>query len=58
MHILADLIVIFGMGSTELEVDDMRLRAVGDDAVRTTLNQLAMLVESENTALVKKLPTV
>jgi DNA-binding transcriptional LysR family regulator len=58
LHILANLVVIFGLGTAELKVDDMRLAPVSHHTVGTTLEDGSVGIQTENGALVEQRPIV
>ena len=57
LHVLVHLVVILGMRSSELEVDDDPLVAIGHHAIRAALVQLTVF-DRENGALIEECPTV
>ena len=58
LHILANLVVVFGLGTAELKVDDMRLAPVSHHTVGTTLEDGSVGIQTENGALVEQRPII
>ena len=55
VHVLAYLFVVLLAFASELEVDDYPLRAVGHDAVGTSLDHLSVGLSRQDGALVEEL---
>ena len=57
VHVAADLVVVLGLGGTELEVDDDPFTAVGYHTVGTMLTDLTVF-NGEDGTLVEECPTL
>lgn len=57
LHVLTHLIVVLRPGTSELEVDDNPLAAVGHHAVGTSLHHLTVVTDAEDGTLVVERPS-